>query len=140
MALSGRGRRRKGQVYEREVAARITEVLGLVVKRGLGQARTSGEVADVEAPGIWVECKNHQRANYYQALQQAVRDEALHRGPYKVPVAVIKETGREQVVCLRFDDFLSMYRVWLTHSEGLDTVKIPPNGDDGGSGHGNGGE
>lgn len=131
MTLSGRGRRRKGQVYERDVAARITEVIGLLVKRGLGQARTSGEVADVEAPGIWVECKNHQRANYYQALQQAIRDESLHRGPYKVPVAVIKETNRDQVVCLRFDDFLSMYSAWLTVSGGFDTVKIPQNGDGG---------
>ena len=40
--MNGRGRRNKGATGERELAAILTDEMGFVVKRKLGQARDGG--------------------------------------------------------------------------------------------------
>jgi hypothetical protein len=71
MSKTGKLSRRKGKVFEREVAAGYREIFGAQVKRGW-QAREGHDAPDVEnVPGFWPEAKHHQRVNYRAALEQA---------------------------------------------------------------------
>jgi hypothetical protein len=66
----GRHSKTKGATYERETARNL-RALWPEAKRGIGQARSAGEVADVEATPFWVECKRRRRCNVQQAFAQA---------------------------------------------------------------------
>mgnify|MGYP007082287255 CR=1 FL=1 len=63
--------RRKGAGWERELAAHLRSE-GIEAQRGIGQARRSSEVPDVDVDGWWIEAKRHQRTNPKAALQQAI--------------------------------------------------------------------
>ena len=47
LAKQGRRCRQRGQKHERTIAKRFNAFLGLSAQRGIGQARSAGEVADV---------------------------------------------------------------------------------------------
>lgn len=98
----GRMQRVKGQVFERLIARAFKQVFP-GAKRGIGQARSSSEVADVEVPLIWPECKHGKLPNVRAALAQAI-EAAAKSG--RIPVAVIRDNQREPFVVLRFGDFL----------------------------------
>ncbi len=80
----GRMQRVKGQTYERWLANTIRATLGPAVarqvRRGIGQARSGGEVSDVAGlPGFWIEAKHHARVNERAALAQAILAEQMSR-------------------------------------------------------------
>lgn len=120
--------RRKGKVWEREVARRFREVLpGCHVRRGL-QSRDGAEAADVEGvPYFWIECKHQALPNIAAALQQA-RDASTHHermvagraleanetasARRRWPIAVVKRNRAEPLVAMGFDDFLALVREW----------------------------
>lgn len=81
--------RRKGAVYERELAARWRDS-GLYpsARRGIGQARAGGEVCDVEGTPWWIETKRRRRHDVRAALVQA---EEASDG--RTPVAVCRYDG-----------------------------------------------
>lgn len=111
---NARRSKRKGSTWEREVARRVREEFGLSeeeCKRGLGQARAAGEVADVDGvPGWWLECKHMKLCNLRAALRQAVKAVPDDR----VPVAICKDDPSgvgeraEVFAVLRFDDWLKL--------------------------------
>ncbi|WP_394845161.1 hypothetical protein LZC95_50065 [Pendulispora brunnea] len=82
------------------------------IRRGL-QARSGAEVADVEMPVFWVECKHHRQVNIRAALRQAV--EAAPQG--RIPIAVTKDDGAAPIVTLGLDDFLEFVGEWWTRRE-----------------------
>lgn len=89
----GKASRDKGAAWEREVA-KMLRAAGVPAKRGLGQARSASEVADVQVEGFWVECKVGGPARYpLKALEQAndALTAASAGGPItRAPVAICK--------------------------------------------------
>jgi hypothetical protein len=115
--MSGRHSRNKGAQYERDVAKLFSEAMpGAEVKRGIGQTRSGSEVADVDCPIYWPECKRGKKPNPRAALAQA-QEAAAKSG--KLPVAVIRDDRAEAFVCLSIDDFLEMVKeLWELSNEG----------------------
>jgi len=111
----GASQRRKGHAWEREVARRFREALGVgadEVKRGLSQPRGGGaEEPDVKLPDTlpwWVECKVGKRTDARAAMRQARADIEKARAVGKRPLAVCKDDRQVPVVMLELDDFLVM--------------------------------
>lgn len=98
----GRMQRNKGASYEREAAGEFRAVYP-DARRGLGQARSAGEVSDVEGTPWWIECKRGSGSSSSAALKQARL--ATDGRP---ALAVIKRDRSEAIVSLYLDDFLKM--------------------------------
>ena len=90
------GGRAKGAAFEREVAEAV-RVRWPEAKRGLGQARSGREAADVEGTPYWVQCKHGARPNILAAYEQGCQDTdgravvvvtRRDRGPTLVTVAL----------------------------------------------------
>lgn len=95
--------RRKGQTFERENATRLKPVWP-TAKRGIGQARSAKEVADVEGTPYWFEAKHHKRTNIRAAYAQGA--EATDGRPV---VVVSRDTNKSpDLVTMSFDDWLAM--------------------------------
>jgi hypothetical protein len=118
----GRQNRRRGGAYERFVADRMRAVFG-GARRGIGQARSGGDVPDVEGcADFWVQCKNVKAPNLFKAMAQA-QDELRTRrlqshAPchYSVPLVVARRTGeKEDLVALRLDDFVDLLEKLTVH-------------------------
>jgi hypothetical protein len=99
--------REKGASFERDVANEFKEVFPSA-RRGLGQARDAGEVADVAEVGpFWPECKHHKKTNARAALAQAVK---ASKKSGRIPIAVCKDNFAEPTVTMRFSDFLALLK------------------------------
>ncbi|HYF56281.1 MAG TPA: restriction endonuclease [Salinarimonas sp.] len=111
----GRAQRVKGHSFERWVA-NFFKALGYAdAKRGIGQARSAGEVADVEGvPGIWVECKRGKRTHPREALEQAI-EAGGHTG--RMPVAICKDDRGPVTATMLLGDF-----AWLLDRGGWDEL------------------
>jgi hypothetical protein len=96
--------RRKGSRFERAVSHAVA-LIWPETKRGLGQARSGGEVPDVNAPGLWIECKRAIRTNPRAALAQAIEASKLSG---RTPIAVCRDNRERAFVVLRFEDFLRL--------------------------------
>ena len=103
----GKKSRDKGAAWEREVA-KMLRAAGVPAKRGLGQARSASEVADVQVDGWWCECKVGGPARYpLKALEQAeeawayyaMRDDTGRQ--IKRAVAICKQDRREPTATFR---------------------------------------
>jgi hypothetical protein len=90
-ALSGRYSRNKGANFERLIANTLKPYWP-GARRGIGQARSSKEVADVEGTPYWIECKRQKRCSIKAAIRQA---EAATDGR---PIWVITKNDKEPVM------------------------------------------
>jgi len=109
----GAAQRLKGARFEREVATAL-RVIAPETRRGLQPQ--GGEVApDVDAPGLWIECKRGRRPSPRAALAQARADAR----PGRVPVAVIRDDREPAFAVLAFNDFIEFYSAWLNGAEAL---------------------
>ncbi len=105
--VSGRGARRKGHDWEREVACLFAGVFGPAVRRGL-QYRDGADATDVVGvPGWWIECKKGRRPNPIRALRQAIA--ATGQSKLRL-VAICREDGREPTATLLLADFVLLLR------------------------------
>jgi len=104
--MTGQACRQKGRKFEREVRKELAQVLGEdVVHRG----EDIGSRADVVAPGFWIECKAHKRANPRRALRQARRG----AGSQPVwPIAITKDDRKPANVMMTLADFVDFLRDW----------------------------
>jgi hypothetical protein len=126
--MSGARSRRKGANAERELAKRFAEAMpGADCKRGIGQARSGSEVADVEVPRFFVESKHGKRPNPRAALAQAI-EACEANGNGKTPIAVIRDDRKEPFVCMRLEDFLGFVGEWWRGAEAMRFVQArnPP--------------
>lgn len=62
--------RNKGARFERLVASTMAEATGLDIHRTGGQSRKGTDAPDVEAPGVWLECKVGARPSPVKAMEQ----------------------------------------------------------------------
>lgn len=109
--MSGSFSRSKGANFERAVANMFKEVFGDdQVRRGLGQARNGSEVADVDCPFFWIECKRGKKCDPKGALRQA---DVASKNDDRVPVAVTKEDFADPMVTMYLEDFLELLGDWV---------------------------
>jgi len=80
---------------------------GAEIRRGL-QYRCGEEVADVDCPVFWVECKRGRKPNVRAALRQAQASAPKGR----LPLAVIRDDRQEPFVALLLEDLLGMVSEW----------------------------
>jgi hypothetical protein len=102
--MSGRRSRTKGAAFER-LTARTLKPHWPEARRGIGQARSAGEVADVQGTPFWVECKRQKRCNIQAAYKQA--QEATDGRP---PLVVTRDDNSTTLVTMDMETFLK----WLT--------------------------
>lgn len=100
----GKSQREKGRRAEVELAALLTESLGVAVKRNLGQARDSGD--DITVGKFRIECKRHNRLSVMEWCRQV--EEACGDGD--VPIVAFRQDGQQWRVVMRLDDLLPMLR------------------------------
>ena len=119
--VSGKGARRKGHNWEREVARMFREAMpGTPTFRGF-QHRGGSEAADVENPFFHIECKVGKKQNPRAALKQAVDDCKPTSGKYAV--AVIKDDQEQPgvpantFVVMPFPEFLELVHEWYERGE-----------------------
>jgi Holliday junction resolvase len=102
--MNGRGARNKGSQGERELAALLSEHLGFVVKRNLGQARDGAD--DLTVQQFRIEVKRRERLEVDKWSEQV---EACAQAG-EVPVVAYRRNGQPWRVCLRLDDFIPLMR------------------------------
>ena len=98
--------RRKGAAYEREIARRLSEMLGTPAKRRLGQARDAGHDIDIVGPYI-IEAKRRKTLGpvgrwYAQARAAAKQSD-------QIPIVVMREDNGASLVVLSLDDFFGRH-------------------------------
>jgi hypothetical protein len=94
----------KGARWERELARKFQDALGIEAKRGLSQARGGGkEEPDLVLPlPLQGEAKAEKKPNPREALKQAKNDASTG----KIPCAIIKDDRQEPFCVLPLDAFL----------------------------------
>ena len=96
--------RRRGAAAEREVAAILSDALGTVVQRKLGQARNGGD--DIQIGKFRLEIKRRERISIDEWSAQV---EACAQSG-EVPAVVYRRNGQPWRVALRLDDFIPLIR------------------------------
>jgi Holliday junction resolvase len=102
--MNGRGKRNKGSAGERELAALLTDQLGFVVKRNLGQARDGAD--DITIQKFRIEVKRQERLQVDKWSEQV---EACTQ-PGEVAVLAYRRNGQPWRICLKLDDFIPLMR------------------------------
>lgn len=97
----GRMSRNKGAAFEREIAIRLSALLGRDVKRRLGQARDAGHDLDGTDPFL-IECKRRARISVYEWYEQVVKAAAGRGG---IPMVIMRQDNGEALVLLSLIDF-----------------------------------
>lgn len=106
-ATSGKGSREKGAAAERELARKLSEKLGIPIRRG---QVFNGEADLVGVPGIHPEVKRVERLNIWAAFRQAV--EAARKRRDGLPVVFFRKNNETWKVLMDLDDWISFYRAW----------------------------
>jgi hypothetical protein len=102
---------RKGAAGERELAALLSDLLGVEAeRRGYLQRRGASVCPDVDWPGslFWVECKRAHRVDFRAALHQAVAAATDER----IPVVIGRDDGGEPLAMMRVEDWASLARAY----------------------------
>lgn len=124
-AQNGARSRRKGAVYELAAASMLREAFPKA-RRGIGQARSGGDVPDVEGcEPFWFQMKCGKSENLRAALQQAIDELTRYvardpRSRYSIPIVMARRDRCEDVVLLRVFDFVKLACV-LNDSQSLIT-------------------
>ena len=106
--MGGRMSRNKGAAAERELAQILSDELGFVVKRKLGQARDSGD--DIQVGKFRIEAKRRETL----ALPAWCRQIEAHCESHEVPVVAYRQNGQPWRIVMKLEDFLPLMRGELT--------------------------
>ena len=105
--------RNKGHGFEREVAS-ILRAFYPEARRGIGQARSAGEVCDVEGTPWWVESKFYKStmpvlAAYRQSLAAKAADPATGKKFDTRPVLIVSKVNNvTPLVTMELESFLAI--------------------------------
>jgi Holliday junction resolvase len=116
--MKGRASRNKGAAAEREFCAVLSEHLGAVVKRKLGQARDSGD--DVQVQRFRFEVKRRETLSLPAWCRQV--ELACKGDPEAIPVVAYRQNGQPWRVVLRLEDFLPLMAGELKSEPSVDTI------------------
>ena len=108
----GKMQRAKGARIEREIAAYLSEELGVAVKRQLGQARDGGDDLRINDRAGWpsysIECKARRSFAVSAFLRQC---EKANENTNIVPIVVMREDGDTRpMALLRLEDLVHLIR------------------------------
>lgn len=117
---NGRGMKARGDAYERELAAYLSDKLGINASRaplsGGGFVGLNSGGADLlGVPDLFVEAKRVEALNFREALRQAETSISKTRAP-ELPIVVNRRNRESEgaaVVAMRLDDFIAIYRSHL---------------------------
>jgi len=103
----GKSQRTKGAGGERELCGILSDALGQVVKRKLGQARDSGH--DIDLPPFKIEVKRRKRiALIYEAMDQA---ETKSDFPTEhTPIVALRADGKPWFIVMYACDWIKLAR------------------------------
>ncbi len=90
----GKAQRTKGAGFEREVCALLSDILGVMVKRNIGQSRDGGD--DITIGHFRIECKRRAKIAVYEWLEQA--EVAASLG--ETPVVICRADGKKSLAIL----------------------------------------
>lgn len=96
--------RRKGANGENELAKILTEELGWIVKRELGQARDGGH--DMQVGRFKIEVKRRKAIAVYDFMEQIQKV----CSEQETPVVVMRADGKKWLVMLTLEDFIPIMR------------------------------
>ncbi|AXT46370.1 MULTISPECIES: putative PDDEXK endonuclease [Chromobacterium] len=102
--MTGRRSRNKGATGEREFCKLLSEELGIDVRRKLGQARDSGD--DAQVGKFRFEVKRREKL----AVMDWCRQVEQAAGDGDVPIVAFRQNGEEWRVVLKLEDFLPLLR------------------------------
>lgn len=122
----GRLQRQRGALTEREIANYLSEQLGTVVKRKLGQARDSGE--DISVPPFRIEVKRRKKLAVLDFMRQCETGSL----PNEIPLVIMRVDGDTRpVVMMRLDQFMPMMQgeVIEENSGAKNQDAVSPSGD-----------
>lgn len=101
--------KQKGARYERELASMIRSS-GYDARRTAQYCGNTGDASDVIGlPGIHIEAKHQEQIRIYDWMAQAIHDS--NKSGNK-PVVFFRKNHCETLVCMRFDDWMDLYREW----------------------------
>ncbi len=105
-----KSQRRKGAGGERELCHALSEQLGRVVKRHLGQSRSGG--ADIlDLPPFIIETKRRGRIGSTSGSPHRWMDQAIAATPDgHVPVVAFRADGEAWLVAFRLEDAVKLMR------------------------------
>jgi Holliday junction resolvase len=95
--------RTKGAGFEREISAYLSEELGRVVKRKLGQARDSGD--DIQVGKFRIECKRRASLSVYAWLEQCAKACGTD-----TPVVIARADGQPAIAIMLLTDLVPLIR------------------------------
>lgn len=110
--MTGKMARNKGANGERELAAILSEELGFVVKRKLGQAREGGD--DIQILDWKIEVKRRETL----AIMQWVRQIESCLQENQKPIVAFRQNKEEWRVVLRLSDFIPLLREYVASDNG----------------------
>jgi len=105
--MTGRMSRNKGARGENELAKLLSDELGFVVKRKLGQARDGAD--DIEVGPYRIECKRQETL----AIMKWCRQVEACTKPGEIPTVIFRQNGEQWRVVLRLEHFLPLLREHL---------------------------
>lgn len=105
--MNGRGARNKGARGENELAKILTDELGFVVKRKLGQARDGAD--DIQIDKFRIEVKRRERLQIEEWCKQV--EACTEEG--EVPVVAFRRNGQPWRVVLPLNWFIEAMREGL---------------------------
>ena len=111
----GKFSRDKGARYERELATQIKSY-GYDAYRTAQHCGNTGNAADVIGLyGIHIEAKRCEKIQIYDWMAQAKRDSAKSGNK---PAVFFRKNNCETLVCMRFNDWMEIYREWEAGQNG----------------------
>lgn len=105
----GKMSREKGKRFEREIASKLKEY-GYDARRTAQYCGNTGDASDVVGlDGIHIEAKHQEKIMIYDWMAQAINDSS-EEGKGNIPAVFFRKNYCETLVCMRFDDFMKLYK------------------------------
>ena len=123
MKKAGKAAREKGARFERELSKLFNEH-GFHTHRGYVFHKQS-DVVDLL--GIHVEAKAHERMNVWDALAQAITESEKRKDG--MPTVFWKRSRKGIMVCMRFEDWMKLYKIARGRMENGEQENVFPSAD-----------
>ena len=105
----------KGKRFEIECVHMLKDKGFTEARRTAQYCGNSGDASDVVGlTGIHIECKFSQHFRIYDYMTQAVRDSSKSGNK---PAVFFRSNNKETLVCMRFDDWMDLYKGWSKSNE-----------------------
>lgn len=98
--------REKGKGFERWVARYFRDNGFPAAQRSQQYCGANGDADVIGVPFLHIECKNRERLNLYEAMEQSVRDSKAD----DIPIVIYKKNRQQPQVAMRLDDFKNMFK------------------------------